>query len=69
MEPVRVQKFIADAGVCSRRNAEALIVQGEVYINGKPATPCQKVTTSADKVTVTGKVVRTTAQPRITVAA
>ncbi len=68
MEPVRVQKFIADAGVCSRRNAEALIVQGEVYINGKPATPGQKVTPGVDKVTVSGKVVRTSAQPRITVA-
>lgn len=68
MEPVRVQKFIADAGVCSRRNAEALIVQGEVYINGKPATPGQKVTPGVDKVTVGGKVVRTTAQPRVTVA-
>ena len=67
-EPIRVQKFIADAGVCSRRTAEALIVQGEVWVNGKPATPGQKVTPGVDRVTVSGKAVRTTAQPRITVA-
>ncbi|MES2692761.1 MAG: S4 domain-containing protein, partial [Verrucomicrobiota bacterium] len=67
-EPIRVQKFIADAGLCSRRNAEALIVQGEVWVNGKIATPGQKVTPGVDKVTVSGKIVRSTAQPRLTVA-
>lgn len=67
-EPVRVQKFIAEAGLCSRRAAEALIAQGEVWINGAPATLGQKVTPGVDKVTVSGKTVRTTAQPRITVA-
>ena len=67
-ETIRVQKFIADAGVCSRRAAEALIVQGEVWVNGKTATPGQKITPGVDKVTVSGKPVRVTAQPRITVA-
>ncbi|MCX6943831.1 MAG: S4 domain-containing protein, partial [Opitutales bacterium] len=33
-EPIRLQKYIADAGVCSRRSAEALIAQGEVWVNG-----------------------------------
>jgi len=65
---VRVQKFLADAGICSRRAAEALIAQGEVWINGVAATPGQKVTPGVDKVTVSGKTVRTTAQPRITLA-
>jgi 23S rRNA pseudouridine2605 synthase len=68
MEPIRVQKFIADAGVCSRRAAEALIAQGEVWVNGVAATLGQKITPGVDKVTVRGKPVRTTAQPRITVA-
>ncbi|MBI5766573.1 MAG: rRNA pseudouridine synthase [Verrucomicrobia bacterium] len=67
-EPIRLQKFLADAGVCSRRAAEALIVQQEVWVNGQPATLGQKVTPGVDKVTVSGKPVRTTAQPRITVA-
>ncbi len=68
MEPIRLQKFIADAGVCSRRAAEALIVQGEVWVNSSVAKLGQKITPGVDKVTVSGKAVRTTAQPRITVA-
>src|SRR5947199_743380 len=67
-EPVRLQKFIAEAGVCSRRAAEAMIAQGGVWVNGAPATLGQKVTPGVDKVTVNGKSVRTTAQPRLTVA-
>ncbi|MSU48573.1 MAG: rRNA pseudouridine synthase [Opitutus sp.] len=67
-EPIRLQKFIADAGLCSRRSAEALIVQGEVWVNGKAATLGQKIVPNTDKVTVSGKIVRTTVQPRFTVA-
>src|SRR5947199_10272353 len=67
-EPVRLQKFVAEAGVCSRRSAEALIVQGEVWVNGSAATLGQKVTPGVDRVTVSGKSVRTTTQPKITVA-
>jgi 23S rRNA pseudouridine2605 synthase len=67
-EPIRVQKYIADAGVCSRRTAEALIAQGEVWVNGIKATPGQKVTPGEDKVTVSGKSVRPVAQPKVTLA-
>src|SRR3954469_2570633 len=66
MEPVRIQKFIAEAGLCSRRAAEALITAGEVYVNGQKATLGQKVDPSADKVSVRGKAVRAQAQPKIT---
>ena len=66
MEPVRIQKFIADSGLCSRRAAEALIAAGDVYVNGQPATTGQKIEPGTDKVTVRGKPVRTSAQPRIT---
>lgn len=65
---IRVQKFLADAGVCSRRAAEALIAEGEVWINGQAATLGQKITPGIDKVTVRGKPVRAQAQPRITLA-
>lgn len=67
-EPIRLQKFLADAGVCSRRAAEALIAQGEVMVNAAVATLGQKIVAGVDHVTVSGKAVRTTAQPRITVA-
>ena len=36
MEKMRVQKFIARSGFCSRRKAEEFIKQGKVFINEKP---------------------------------
>ncbi len=65
---LRIQKYIADAGICSRRAAEALIYQGEVWVNGKQAIPGTKITPGVDKVTVSGKTIRTPAQPKITLA-
>jgi len=66
--PVRLQKFLADAGVCSRRAAEALITAGEVWVNGRCAEIGQRVEPGADKVTVRGQPVRTVPQPRLTLA-
>ena len=67
-EPIRLQKYLADAGICSRRAAEALIAQGQVWVNGKAATLGQKVVPGVDRITTGGKSVRSTAQPRITLA-
>ena len=53
-EPVRLQKFISQCGVASRRKAEELILQGKVKINGKTAILGDKVT-DKDKVYVNGK--------------
>ena len=38
MEEVRLQKFIADCGITSRRKAEELIIQGKIKVNGKVVT-------------------------------
>lgn len=57
MEPVRLQKFLADAGVCSRRAGEAMIEAGEVRVNGVPAELGQKVTPGVDRVSVRGRLV------------
>ena len=35
MEELRLQKFLANAGVCSRRKAEEYILDGKVKVNGK----------------------------------
>ena len=67
-EPIRLQKFLAEAGVCSRRAAEVLIAQQEVWVNGKAATLGQKVTLGVDKITVSGKPVRGAAQELMTLA-
>ena len=38
MEVIRLQKYIADCGITSRRKAEELIKQGKVKVNGKVIT-------------------------------
>ncbi len=53
-EPIRLQKFISQCGIASRRKAEELILGGHVKINGKTAILGDKVT-AADKVFVKGK--------------
>ena len=53
-EPIRLQKFLAQCGIASRRKAEELILQGKVKVNGKPAILGDKVT-DKDKVFVSGK--------------
>ncbi len=35
MEEIRLQKFMADCGIASRRKCEEYIVQGRVTVNGK----------------------------------
>ena len=37
-EKVRLNKFIANAGVCSRRDADELIKEGKIKINGQVVT-------------------------------
>ncbi|MBH46968.1 MAG: pseudouridine synthase [Halobacteriovorax sp.] len=55
---VRLQKFIADSGVTSRRKAEELIVQGRVKVNGMiTALLGTKVDPSIDAVEVDGQVI------------
>ncbi len=67
-DTIRIQKFLADAGVCSRRAAEVLINENEVWVNGERASLGQKIIPGVDRVTVRGKAVRTTPQPKITLA-
>ncbi len=44
MEPKRLNKFISDTGFCSRREADRLIEEGRVTVNGKEPEPGLKVT-------------------------
>lgn len=64
MEPnltqgIRINKYIASCGVCSRRDADLLVEQGLVSINGKRATSGCRVMPE-DQVTVRGKEVNNT---------
>ncbi len=55
MEKIRLQKFIADAGLMSRRAAEEEIKNGNISVNGHVAAPGTKVDPSSDVVTHKGK--------------
>lgn len=59
VEEIRLQKYLADCGVASRRKCEELILQGKVSINGKKVIELGvKVTSGKDKVYLEGKEVR-----------
>lgn len=60
-EKIRLQKFMADCGVASRRKCEDLIASGAVRVNGRKACVGDKVCPD-DTVTVHGKPIRTQGQ-------
>lgn len=55
---VRLNKFLSNAGVCSRREADELIKVGAVLVNGTPVTELGTKITAQDKVEVNGREVR-----------
>ena len=54
----RLQKFLSNAGIASRRRAETLISAGHVVVNGKVAVLGDKVDPETDQVKVLGKPVK-----------
>lgn len=54
VKEIRLNKFLSDAGVCSRRQADKLIEEKRVTINGVTAVTGQKVM-PRDRVSVNGK--------------
>lgn len=55
-EEIRLNKYLAQAGICSRRDADKLIETGAVSVNDKIAAPGTKIT-PGDKVCVRGKLI------------
>ncbi len=58
IEQVRLNKFIASSGLCSRRKADELIEQGVVKVNGITIKELGYSVTTKDKVTVNGQPVK-----------
>ena len=58
MEKVRLQKFIADSGLMSRRAAEGEIERGNISVNGHVAAIGTKIDPASDVVTYKGKRIR-----------
>lgn len=57
-EKERLQKFIASTGLCSRRKADELIVQGKIKVNGKVIQEFGTKVCSNDIVEYEGKILR-----------
>lgn len=58
MEKIRLQKFLAEAGIASRRKCEELISMGKVEVNGEIVTELgTKINPDIDKVTYNGEIV------------
>ena len=67
LEPVRLNKYLSDKGICSRREADRLTGLGVILVNGKTAMMGQKVT-DADQITVEGRPVNTAAPEKVIIA-
>ena len=52
---MRINKYLAESGICSRRAADKLILDGVVKKNGKTCAIGEDVDVIADKITVDGK--------------
>ena len=58
MEKIRLQKFLAECGIASRRKSEEYIVEGRIKVNGKIETELGiKINPEIDKVYFDGKLV------------
>ena len=54
---MRINKYLAESGVCSRRAADKLIEEGVVKVNGKVCGLGTEVNETEDRVTVNGRTV------------
>lgn len=58
LEEIRLQKYMADCGVASRRKCEEIILQGKVKVNGIKVTQLGTKVTEEDQVSVNGEVIK-----------
>ena len=55
-EPIRLQKFLGEAGIASRRKCEQLILDGKISVNGQIVQELgTKIIPNVDKITYCGK--------------
>lgn len=64
MDSVRINKYLADRGVCSRREADKLVAEGKITIDGQVAIMGQKVT-GTETIEVDGKPITTNKPTRV----
>lgn len=66
-KPTRINKFLSEAGYCSRREADRLIAEGKVTINGKIPEIGTKIT-NKDTIKVNGKLISQPSESPIYIA-
>jgi 23S rRNA pseudouridine2605 synthase len=66
--PLRLQKYLADMGLCSRRTAEGYIRDGAITVNGKIAQIGDKITPGTDEIIYEGQRIRHRKQGQIVFA-
>lgn len=58
-EQIRLQKYMAQCGIASRRKCEELITQGKVTVNGQVITELgTKINPEKDKIEYSGKTIK-----------
>lgn len=62
---IRLNKFLSDNGICSRRSADTLISEGKVKINGTIATLGTKIDPKRDVIFVNGKKIENISDEKI----
>lgn len=65
-EELRIQKYLSDCGVLSRRAAERAIMAGEIMVDGETATLGQKIDPAKSRVAYRGKVIKKAREERPT---
>lgn len=54
---IRINKYLSQCGIASRRKLEAMLWDGEFEVNGQKAVPGQMIDTSKDKITHLGRAI------------
>lgn len=58
MDKIRINKYIASCGVCSRREAEEYVKEEKVKVNGQVVTDLATKVSNLDKVEVCGRIIK-----------
>lgn len=59
MEEIRLQKFMAECGIASRRKCEEIILNGDIFVNGKQVTTLGiKISPDKDIISYKGKILK-----------
>ena len=67
MDKKRINKYLSEVGFCSRRKADDYILDGRVYINGKPALLGSKVSIE-DEISVDGEIIQNKDKKKVYIA-